>query len=228
MMDPLSGILLLLLGGWVAVDGTAAGQFMVSRPLVAGTITGFVLGDPVTGAMVGGVLELLHLGALPVGGARIPEPGPPAIAAAVAAVLLGGGGGMAVALAWGVVGSWIGGASLSAHRRWNERRTRGVVAEGWAFSRLARAHWTSLGMDGLRGAVLTGLGLMVVAGIPAAWVQAWPVGREWVLAAGVLGGCLSLGRLATTYMGVRPGKGAALLLLGAGLGILLGLVGGPA
>jgi mannose/fructose/N-acetylgalactosamine-specific phosphotransferase system component IIC len=228
MMDPLSAFFLLLLGGWVAVDGTAAGQFMISRPLVAGTITGFVLGDPWTGALVGGVLELLHLGALPVGGARIPEAGPPAIPAVVAAVLLGGGGGMAVALGWGVVGSWIGGASMSGHRRGNERRTQGVVAGEWAFPRLARAHWTSLGMDGLRGAALTGLGLVVVAGIPAAWVQAWPVSREWVLAAGVLGGCVSLGRVATAYLGVRPGKGTALLLLGAGLGILLGLVGGGA
>ncbi len=60
---PLMNILLLsLLGGVLAVDGTSVGQFMVSRPLVAGVLAGWLLGDPMSGLWVGGILELLLQG----------------------------------------------------------------------------------------------------------------------------------------------------------------------
>jgi hypothetical protein len=76
MIEPLSVLLLLLLGGWAALDGTAAGQFMISRPLVTGVLAGMLLGDPLTGLLTGAILELLHLGALPVGGCPPPGAGP--------------------------------------------------------------------------------------------------------------------------------------------------------
>lgn len=65
-----------LLGAGMAVllglDRTAALQIMVSRPLVAGPLVGFVLGDPLTGLTVGMLLELLWLCRMPVG-ASIPH-----------------------------------------------------------------------------------------------------------------------------------------------------------
>lgn len=67
----------LLFTGLVAIvcglDRTAACQFMVSRPIVAGPLTGLVLGDPVSGLQVGMLVELLWLGRLPVGASIPPD-----------------------------------------------------------------------------------------------------------------------------------------------------------
>src|SRR5690606_39516372 len=78
---PADALWLLLLGGWMAVDGTSVGQFMVSRPLVAASLAGWIVGDPAAGLTVGVILELFHLAVLPVGAARYPEGGPAAVVA---------------------------------------------------------------------------------------------------------------------------------------------------
>jgi PTS system mannose-specific IIC component len=66
-----------LLCGVVAVaaglDRTAALQLMVSRPIVAAPLTGWLLGDAATGLQTGALLELLWLGRLPVGAAIPPD-----------------------------------------------------------------------------------------------------------------------------------------------------------
>lgn len=56
-----------LLGGVLCVDRTAAFQVMVSRPIVAGPLTGLLLGAPEAGLVAGGLIELLFIGDLPVG-----------------------------------------------------------------------------------------------------------------------------------------------------------------
>jgi PTS system mannose-specific IIC component len=58
-----AGVLAVLLG----LDRTAFLQSMVSRPLVAAPLTGWLLGIPQAGLEVGMLLELLWLGRLPVG-----------------------------------------------------------------------------------------------------------------------------------------------------------------
>lgn len=55
------------------LDRTAAGQFMVCRPIVAAPLTGWLLGDVSIGLQVGAMLELLWLGRLPVGAAIPPD-----------------------------------------------------------------------------------------------------------------------------------------------------------
>lgn len=55
------------------LDRTAAGQFMVCRPIVAAPLTGWLLGDVSVGLQVGAMLELLWLGRLPVGAAIPPD-----------------------------------------------------------------------------------------------------------------------------------------------------------
>ena len=64
---------LALLGGVLGLDATAVGQFMVSRPLVAGWIAGWMAGEPAMGITVGAILELFLLVSVPSGGARYPE-----------------------------------------------------------------------------------------------------------------------------------------------------------
>ena len=56
----------MLMGFVVGMDTTAAFQIMVSQPLVACTLLGWMVGDPVTGALVGVVTQLLWMGKLPV------------------------------------------------------------------------------------------------------------------------------------------------------------------
>ncbi len=62
-----------LVGALISLDRTAFLQMMVSQPIVAGPIVGFVLGDPLTGLTIGCVLELFWIGALPVGGSIPPN-----------------------------------------------------------------------------------------------------------------------------------------------------------
>ncbi len=56
-----------LVGGVIGLDRTAAGQFMISQPIVAGPLTGWMLGEPTTGLVIGAALELIWVLDLPVG-----------------------------------------------------------------------------------------------------------------------------------------------------------------
>jgi mannose/fructose/N-acetylgalactosamine-specific phosphotransferase system component IIC len=56
-----------LAGGVVGLDRTAAGQFMLSQPIVAGPLTGWLLGDTAAGTVIGATLELIWVLDLPIG-----------------------------------------------------------------------------------------------------------------------------------------------------------------
>jgi mannose/fructose/N-acetylgalactosamine-specific phosphotransferase system component IIC len=75
------------LGVLLALDTVAAGQFFLSCPLVACTILGWVLGNPLLGAMIGIVLTLPWLGTLPVGGYTPPDSPTAALAVTLGALL---------------------------------------------------------------------------------------------------------------------------------------------
>lgn len=81
-------------GGLLALERRAFLQAMVSRPLVAGTVTGLLLDDVVSGLFVGLVFELLHLGGASLGGAHADHE----LFPAVAGVALAAGAGHAPGL----------------------------------------------------------------------------------------------------------------------------------
>jgi mannose/fructose/N-acetylgalactosamine-specific phosphotransferase system component IIC len=56
-----------LVGGFIGLDRTAAGQFMISQPVVVGPLTGWLLGDPGAGIITGVVLELIWVLDMPIG-----------------------------------------------------------------------------------------------------------------------------------------------------------------
>ncbi len=56
-----------LTGGILGLDRTAAGQFMISQPIVAGPLTGWLLGDLTAGIVIGATLELIWVLDLPIG-----------------------------------------------------------------------------------------------------------------------------------------------------------------
>lgn len=70
----------------VGLDRVALAQFMISRPLVAAPLVGWVLGNPLIGLEVGMLLELLWLGRMPVGAAIPPDDTQVAVAATVLAL----------------------------------------------------------------------------------------------------------------------------------------------
>lgn len=82
-----------LLSAFVAVvaglDRTAALQIMISRPIIAAPLTGWLLGEPMIGLQVGGLIELLWLGRLPVGAAIPPDDTQVAVAATALTVIMG-------------------------------------------------------------------------------------------------------------------------------------------
>ena len=92
-----------LLGGLLALDATTVGQFMLSRPLAAGLLAGWVAGDPMAGFLVGVVLEIYLLVAFPVGGARFPEGATATVVAAATAATHTGAGALALGVGLGLV-----------------------------------------------------------------------------------------------------------------------------
>jgi len=78
-----------VVGGVVSADETSCGQFMLSRPIASGFLTGLVLGKPVLGSVVGAFFELLYLDLLPAGGSRFPSAGLAAVTAVSVCTYLG-------------------------------------------------------------------------------------------------------------------------------------------
>ncbi len=82
-------LLTAMWGGLLALERRAFLQAMISRPLVAGAGTGFLLDDPLSGLSIGLVFELLHLGGASLGGAHADHETLPTVAAAAMASAMG-------------------------------------------------------------------------------------------------------------------------------------------
>ena len=82
-------IILVTLVAFLAGCDSVLDERMFYRPIIACTLTGLALGDPKTGIMVGGALELLSLGWMNVGAAMAPDA---ALASTVSTVIAIAGG----------------------------------------------------------------------------------------------------------------------------------------
>lgn len=161
-MGPAEVLVLALLGGVLALDGTSVGQFMLSRPLVACTLAGLVAGDAAVGAMVGMVLEALHIAVLPVGAARYPEAAPASVAAA-GVYAAGGGEALLLAVVLFALGwEWVGSWSVTRLREGNVRLSA-FDGSPVAPEVVARRHLAAIAADLGRGAVVTALGIVILA-----------------------------------------------------------------
>lgn len=87
-MDPIQLILVTLVA-LVAGMASVLDERQFHRPLVACTLMGVVLGDPVTGIILGGMLELIALGWMNVGAAMAPDA---ALASTIATIIVITGG----------------------------------------------------------------------------------------------------------------------------------------
>ncbi|MCP4728021.1 MAG: hypothetical protein GY863_23480 [bacterium] len=61
-------IIIAIVGGIVAVDTTAFGQFMLSQPLFSASVLGLVLGDAQCGVEIGIIMQFIWLKQVPAGG----------------------------------------------------------------------------------------------------------------------------------------------------------------
>jgi PTS system mannose-specific IIC component len=208
-------LVLALVGGVVAVDGVAAVQSMLSRPLVVGWVVGLLVGTPVIGAQIGVLLELYLLVAIPSGGGRYPEGGLATIVAVVAASsAIGSAGALAVGIAAGLAWGWVAATSQSALRRWNERGAD-TPEHHLDAGEVARAQAAGLGLDFVRGVGLTLIGVVAARWIAPVVVAGWPVGAEVTFSLVALGAMVSLGIL---LRGVASTRGRT-VLFGVGLAV---------
>ena len=82
------------------------GYSMFNRPIVEGAIMGLVLGDPVTGTIIGATLEIVFLGSFPVGAAVSPDGGTAAGVSTAFAILTGAGTAVGTAFAVPLAPRW--------------------------------------------------------------------------------------------------------------------------
>jgi mannose/fructose/N-acetylgalactosamine-specific phosphotransferase system component IIC len=214
-------IVLVVLGGLLALDGTSMGQFMVSRPLVAGTLTGWVLGDPFLGLLVGGIIELYFIPVFPVGGADFPEGGPPTVVAVVAASGMPGAGGIALGVMMGLVWSRLAAFSNHLLRRTNGKIVPDPARAPVSAGPLVRAHLTCLSLDFCRGGLLTVLGILAARPAGRALDGIWPLSPPFTLGFLILGAALPAGAFVRSLGGWR--KRGVLFAAGAG-GFLIGSI----
>lgn len=166
---------LLVLGGIVAMDGTSFGQFMISRPLVAASFAGLIVGDAALGVTIGIVLEAFHLSVLPVGAAKYPEGGPAAVSAAAVYVTTDPG---AVSLIIITIGAllleYIGGETVHLMRLANGRLHGSGAIEADAVL-LERRHRLSLLIDFARGVALVGGGIAFLMLLTGTLTPIWGI-----------------------------------------------------
>lgn len=206
-----------LAGGVLALDATSVGQFMVSRPLVAGALTGWLLGDPSLGLVVGAVLELYLLVSFPTGGSRFPEGATATVVAVASAAAVDAPGAIPLGVAAGLVWGQVGGFSITALRRLNGRLI--PDPDGPHPERLTRAHLGAMLLDGLRGGVVTLVGAAAGRWSVRLLAGAWPLEGLDSLGLLLVGGSVSAGILLRDLGGFRRRR----ILFVAGMA--LGLVG---
>lgn len=160
-------ILFAVLGGAVGLDGTSWPQVMISRPLVAGTVGGALLGSAADGFLAGAVLEIMALPYLPVGAARTPDVGLAGLLAGGAHAAAGqGAAGLAGAVLGGLIAGWVGGWSTRWLRVLNGRLVNPPEEVGAHPDLVESRHRWGLRLDFIRGLAVTG-GLLVPAVIGA-------------------------------------------------------------
>ena len=168
-----------VLGGLLGLDVVSFPQAMISRPLVAATLAGVLVGHSASGLLVGAVLELIALETLPFGASRYPEWGSASVVggAIFASHPSHPAGAMTCAMVAALATTWIGGWTMVKLRRANA---------GWARDRRdaleagSRGAVTSLQLMGMtadlaRGAVLTGLAYTLLAPLADWCIAHWDI-----------------------------------------------------
>ena len=170
---------LTLLGAVIGLDTVSFPQMMLSRPLVAATLGGGMVGAPLEGLLIGAALELIAHETLPFGASRYPEWGS---ASVVAGALFAGfpmhpAGSMTIALLAALATAWVGGWTMVKLRQLNARwatRAREALDAG-ARGTIIGLQLRGLTADLARGALLTAVALAVFVPLGERSVALWTV-----------------------------------------------------
>ena len=156
---------LTLLGALLGLDAVSFPQAMISRPIVAATLGGALVGEVGKGLVIGVILELFALETLPFGASRYPEWGS---ASVVGGALLGmqsevSGGALAMCTLAALLIAFIGGWSMVQHRKliahW-AGNLREQIAAG-STEAIMTLQLRGLTSDIVRGALVTFVALLV-------------------------------------------------------------------
>ena len=158
-------VFLLAWGTVVGFDLASVPQGLLSRPLVAASMAGWLIGDLQSGIRVGALLELFALDVLPVGASRYPEYGPAAIGAALLASRLPPIDGLGFAVLLGLGGALFAGWTLDWLRHANARHVHRVseALNAGSPAVIRRLQWAGLGRDALRSLGVTSLAVTLRA-----------------------------------------------------------------
>ncbi|MDO4244013.1 MAG: PTS mannose/fructose/sorbose transporter subunit IIC [Actinomyces sp.] len=157
-------IILVTLVAFIAGCDSVLDERMFYRPIVACTLTGIALGDPTTGIIIGGSLELLALGWMNVGAAMAPDA---ALASTVSTVIVIAGGqtqaeAIAIAVPLAVAGQALTIFVRTINVFFAHQADR--FAEQANFRGIEIMHFVALSLQGLRVAVPTALVAAVASG----------------------------------------------------------------
>ena len=187
-----------ILGGILGLDVVSFPQAMISRPLVAATLAGALVGDGVSGMLVGAALELIALETLPFGAAKYPEWGS---AATVGGALFAAhpshpAGAMTMAVIASIATGWVGAWTMYQLRKVNAieaHRHRGGLDAG-ARGTVIGLQLTGMSLDLLRGMLLTGLAYVAFRPLMTMTIAVWDMD-------GMLSRSLVVGVAASVAMG---------------------------
>lgn len=209
----------------VTLDLATFPQGLLSRPIVAATVAGALLGEPMTGITVGLMLELYALDVMPVGASRYPDYGAASVAAVAAAALPSSG--IEPLVAAGLLGlplAALGGVTLHLHRRLNTAVVAAAADElvSGNSAALVRLHWSGIGRDVVRGMLLGAVGLGAASAAARIDVSSWP--QQWLGAAAISGGVVAV--LSGLVRGARSPYRGGLVVVGLLVGVLIAVVAG--
>jgi PTS system mannose-specific IIC component len=209
-------------GGLVGLDATSFAQTMISRPLIAATITGVMFGRPAEALFLGSMLELFALVILPVGAARYPESGTAAVAATAAymsatpilspAVAL-------LAVLFSLLWEHVGGVTVFWSRRFNENFVRLDASAGRSPDRsLERRHQIAVILDFVRAFAVT------MVGVLAGSLALRGLAQLWSLDAIVAPAILSIGIVCMVAAALPLFGGLRAQKVAFSIGLLCGLI----
>ncbi len=166
-----------LLGGVLGLDVVSFPQAMISRPLVAATLAGVLVGQPASGLLIGAALELVALETLPFGASRYPEWG--------SAAVVGGAifashpshppGAMTIAMLGALATTWVGGWTMVKLRQLNAvwARSKREGLEAGARGSVMSLQLMGLTADLVRGMLLTFVAFAILSPVANATIGLW-------------------------------------------------------
>jgi mannose/fructose/N-acetylgalactosamine-specific phosphotransferase system component IIC len=171
-MNALDVLPIATLGGVLGLDVVSFPQAMISRPLVASTLAGALIGDAAAGLMLGAALELIALETLPFGASRYPEWGSASVVggAIFASHAEHPAGAMSLAVVGALATTWVGGWTMVKLRQLNAvwaGRKRDALEAG------ARGAVTSLQLMGMTADLVRGVLLTAIAYVLLAPLATW-------------------------------------------------------